>query len=80
MTNCRNCGAPLRSCVCAYCGTYYPELQTVVVVACESTEDIELGKPGEILEIPSGVTISELDAALDNFRAVARASMFSLGL
>lgn len=22
-TNCRNCGAPVRSCVCEYCGTTY---------------------------------------------------------
>lgn len=23
ITNCRNCGAPLRSCTCEYCGTRY---------------------------------------------------------
>ena len=23
ITNCRNCGAPLKSCICEYCGTRY---------------------------------------------------------
>lgn len=23
ITNCRNCGAPVRSCICEYCGTVY---------------------------------------------------------
>lgn len=23
ITNCRNCGAPVRSCICEYCGTRY---------------------------------------------------------
>ena len=23
ITNCRNCGAPIKSCICEYCGTVY---------------------------------------------------------
>lgn len=25
MFNCSNCGAPLKSDICEYCGTYYPD-------------------------------------------------------
>ena len=25
MLNCSNCGAPLKSDICEYCGTYYPD-------------------------------------------------------
>lgn len=25
MTNCKNCGAPLKGSVCEYCGTFYME-------------------------------------------------------
>jgi len=82
MTNCRNCGAPLSGCVCEYCGTYYPELQTVVVAACESVEVVEPGvfkpEPGAAYQIPPDVLVSELDAVVDSFCAVARASTFSL--
>lgn len=81
MTNCRNCGAPLSGCVCEYCGTYYPELQTVVVAACESVEVEEPGcfrvKPGEISKIPPGASVSELDTIADAFCSLAVASSIS---
>lgn len=30
MENCKNCGAPLHSYKCEYCGTEYPELLTLI--------------------------------------------------
>ena len=81
MTNCKNCGAPLSGCVCEYCGTYYPELQTVIVAACDSVEVEDPGvfrvKQGDIHQIQPSAAASELDTIEDAFRRLAVASSFT---
>lgn len=41
MTNCKNCGAPLHSYKCEYCGTEYPELLTVIPIRQPSEKELE---------------------------------------
>ena len=41
MTNCKNCGAPLHSYKCEYCGTEYPQLLTAIHIRQASGKELE---------------------------------------